>query len=49
MNDIEQAAWVAFKNVFAGYLGKHKDMSYVDLIARLLETYQMMGCNMSLK
>ena len=49
MNDIELADWVAFKNVCAGFLGKHKDMNYVVLIARLLEKYQMMGCNMSLK
>ena len=49
MNDIELAAWVAFKNVCAGFLGKHKDMNYVQLIGRLLETYQTMGCNMSLK
>ena len=29
MNDIELAAWVAFKNVCARFLGKHKDMNYV--------------------
>ena len=49
INDIEPAAWVAFKNVCAGFLGKHKDMNYIRLIGRLLETYQTMGCNMSLK
>ena len=49
MNDIELAAWVAFKNVCAGFLGKHKDINCVQLIGRLLETYQTMGCNMSLK
>ena len=49
MNDIELAAWVALKNFCACFLGKHKDMNYVELIARLLETYQMMGCNISPK
>ena len=49
MNDIELAAWVAFKNVRAGFLGKHKDMNYVQLIGRPLETYQTMGCNISLE
>ena len=49
INDIEPAVWVAFKNVCAGFLGKHKDMNCIRLIGRLLETYQTMGCNMSLK
>ena len=49
MNDIELASWVAFKNVCAGFLGKHKDINYIMSIGRLLETYQTMGCNMYLK
>ena len=35
MNDIELAACVALKNFCACFLGKHKDMNYVELIARL--------------
>ena len=48
MNDIELEAWVAFKFVCARFLGKHRDMNYVQLIGMLLKTCQTMGCNMSL-
>jgi hypothetical protein len=45
----EQDAWVGFKSIVANFLGNHKSHDYVDIVKRCIETYRIMGCNMSLK
>ena len=46
---VERTAWTSFISVFKGFLGNHKAKDYREIIDKLLETYQSMGCRMSLK
>ena len=48
MDNHELTAWGAFKQVCQGFLGKHKAENYSALVDRLIESYQQLGCNMSL-
>lgn len=45
----ELQAWQAFKGVVSGFLGNKKAEDYVDLVEKMLTTYENMRCNMSLK
>ena len=45
----EKAAWNAFKSVTQNFLGNHRSPDYEQTIETLLHTYNVMGCNMSLK
>ena len=49
LNALERDAWVAFKDVVAGFLGNHKSNNYKEIVDTLLGSYKAMGCNMSLK
>lgn len=49
MSGLELAAWRSFKNVCTGFLGKQRHPKYTELIDQLLHSYQVLGCNMSLK
>lgn len=49
MDDLEIAAWNAFKGVCHGLLGKHKEDNYAALVDDLIKTYHQLGCHMSLK
>jgi hypothetical protein len=45
----EKAAWVSFKFVVERVLGNRRATNYEELINNLLQSYQKLGCNMSLK
>lgn len=45
----ESDAWGALKDVIANYLGKKRADNYKQIVARLIETYRVMGVHMSLK
>jgi len=49
MNDMERNAWKAFRMTVEGFLGNHKRNDYAEIVANLIETYQKLGCRMSLK
>ena len=45
----EKAAWDSFKFVVKGFLGNRRAQNYEELVNNLLQSYQKLGCNMSLK
>lgn len=45
----EKVAWESFKNVVKNFLGNQKSMDYKELVQLLINAYEGMGCNMSLK
>lgn len=49
INTTELEAWLAFKNVVNDFLGNHKHPDYKNIVATLLDKYQKLGCNMSIK
>ena len=45
----EKAVWESYKLVVKGLLGNRRAQNYEDLVNILLQSYQKLGCNMSLK
>jgi hypothetical protein len=45
----EKAAWDSFKFVVKGFLGNTRAENYEEVVNSLLQSYQKLGCNMSLK
>jgi len=45
----EKAVWDSFKFVVKEFLGNRRAQNYEDLVNNLLQSYQKLGCNMSLK
>jgi len=45
----EKAAWDSFKFVVKVFLGNRRAQNYEELVNNLLQSYQKLGCNMSLK
>jgi hypothetical protein len=45
----EKAAWDRFKFAVKGCLGNRRVQNYEELVKNLLQSYQKLGCNMSLK
>ena len=45
----EKAIWDSFKFVVKGFLGNRRAQNYEDLLNNFLQSYQKLGCNMSLK
>jgi hypothetical protein len=48
-NEVELAAWTAFKDVCGNFLGNNKADNYQEIVKRLLLSYEAMGCKMSPK
>jgi hypothetical protein len=48
-NEVELAAWTTFKYICSNFLGNNKADNYQEIVERLLQSYEAMGCNMSLK
>jgi len=44
-----KAAWDSFKFAVKGFLGNRRAQNYEELVNNLLQSYQKLGCNMSLK
>lgn len=49
MSEIETNAWLAFKNIVKDFLGNTRALNYADIVQQLLESFQKLGCNMSIK
>lgn len=49
MNNTESDAWLAFRDVVNNFLGNNKHPDYKNKVANLLDKYQKLGCNMSIK
>jgi len=45
----EKAAWDSFKFVVKVFLGNRRAQKYEELVNKLLQSYQKLGCVMSLK
>jgi len=45
----EKTAWDSFKFVVKGFLGNRKGQNYEELVNNLLQSYQILDCNVSLK
>ena len=45
----EKAAWDSFKFVVKVFLGNRRAQNYEELVNNLLQSYQKLGCNTSLK
>ena len=49
LQDDEKAVWESFKFVVKGFLGNRRAQNYEEFVNNLLQSYQKLGCNMSLK
>ena len=49
MNNTESEAWNGFKEVVHNFLGNKKDARYTEYVDNMLEKFEALGCNMSLK
>ena len=49
MNDLEKNAWEAFVSVVKNFLGNRKSSNYKELVKELTRSFQVLGCNMSIK
>ena len=49
LSQIEKSAWKSFKSVVKNFLENRKAPNYREIVGELLQSYQDMGCNMSLK
>jgi hypothetical protein len=49
MDELQLAAWQAFRALCEGFLGNHRSPNYRALVQHLLQSYRALGCNMSLK
>ena len=45
----EKTAWDSFKFVVEGFLGNRRAQNYEEIVNNVLQSYQKLGCNMSLK
>jgi len=45
----KKVVWDSFKFVVKGFLGNRRAQNYEELVNNLLQSYQKLGCNMSLK
>jgi len=48
-SDKEKAAWQSFENVSNSFLGNFKAANFRELVQDLMDSYEQLGCNMSLK
>lgn len=49
MTDVEKNAWGAFVSVVRNFLGNRKSEDYKELVESLMESFHVLGCNMSIK
>ena len=49
LNDKEKAAWQSFEKVSNGFLGNFKAANFRELVLDLVDSYEQLECNMSLK
>ena len=49
MHDVEEAAWSSFKEVSTKFLGKTKDVNYINIVKRMVRNFEKLGSLMNLK
>ena len=49
MSDLERNVWQTFRMIVEGFLGNHRRDDYAIMVANLIESYEKLGCRMSLK
>jgi hypothetical protein len=49
MTEIEEDAWIAFKEFVKKFLGNIKDPLYKETVRNMLDKFKLFGCNLSLK
>jgi len=49
LKETKKSSWLTFKAVCLNFFGNLKSENYMELVAELLNVYQNMGCNNSLK
>lgn len=49
MDNFQLAAWKAFRSICKDFLGNHRSPKYMDIVQELLQSYEALGCKMSLK
>jgi len=49
LSDKEKAAWQSFEKVSNGFLGNFKAANFRELVQDLMDSYEQLGCNISLK
>ena len=49
MSDLERNACQAFGMIVEGFLGNHRRDDYAMVVSNLIESYENLGCHMSLK
>jgi hypothetical protein len=49
LSDKEKAAWKSFQKFSIGFLGNFKVANFREFVQDLMDSYEQLGCNMSLK
>ena len=49
LSDKEKAAWQSLEKVSISFLGNFKAANFRELVQDLMDSYEQLGCNMSLK
>jgi len=49
LSDKQKAAWQSFEKVLNGFLGNFKAANFRELVQDMMDSYEQLGCNMSLK
>ena len=49
MSDLQKNAWQAFRMIVEEFLGNHRRDDYAMVVSNLNESYEKLGCRMSLK
>jgi len=49
LSDNDKAIWQSFEKVSKGFLGNFKAANFRELVQDLMDSYEQLGCNMSLK
>lgn len=49
IKSVEKDAWVSSKDITHKILGNCKDPNYTTIVENMLQNFQILGCNMSLK
>ena len=49
MSDLERNAWQAFRMIVEEFLGNHRRDVYATKVSNLIESFEKLGCRMSLK
>ena len=49
MNEVELKAWTSFVAVIENFLDNHKSENYMEVVNEMLNSFESLGCNMSIK